>query len=222
MHVTIDREYRTVKTGPVNDMREVGSVASSHKLADQVMHVRIDDREIYEAMRREERRLLGIGSRNDRPHRGIHLYEVHALATTAGELRESWDELGDDRRAAWNAVYDETMIGRCGYAQFEPNTLETTITAEEALIGINGIRNSIIGAQNINWSEHIYPLVSLLNRAGYFGKPYPEAKAYIGSLIDRAAELEDILGQAIAWIKDTGTDDLTFVERADNYFERIP
>lgn len=217
MHLVIDREYHTVRTGPVNDMRQVGTVDSSHKLADQVMHVNIDDREVFEAMRREERRLLDL---RRPPNRGMHLYEVHALAATGGELRESWNELGEDQCDAWNAVYDETMIGRCGYVQFEPNNSESTITHEEALIGINEIRNSIVGAQNINWSEHIYPLVSLLDRAGYVGRPYPEAKAYIGSLIDRAAELEKILDAAIAWIQETEEyregADLSFLRRAED------
>jgi hypothetical protein len=35
-----------------------------------------------------------------------------------------------------------------------------------ALAKINAIRNSIIGCQSINWSEHIYPLVAALNEAG--------------------------------------------------------
>ena len=32
----------------------------------------------------------------------------------------------------------------------------------DALDEINDIRNSIIGLQAINWSEHIYPLVAVL------------------------------------------------------------
>lgn len=50
MHIVIDREYHTVRTGSVDDMRQVGTVASSHKLADQVMHVNLDDREIFERL----------------------------------------------------------------------------------------------------------------------------------------------------------------------------
>ncbi len=84
----------------------------------------------------------------------------------------------------WNDVGGPPPKGRCGYEQFEPDNGDDPITVEQALEGINAIRNSIVGAQAINWSEHIYPLVSLLNRAGYEGLPYPEAKAYIGQLID--------------------------------------
>lgn len=69
------------------------------------------------------------------------------------------------------------------YERFEPEG-SGPITAEQALEGINRIRDSIVGAQAINWSEHIYPLVALLNRAGYEGLSYPEAKANIGTLLE--------------------------------------
>ena len=58
-------------------------------------------------------------------------------------------------------------------------------TLRAALAKINVIRNSIVGAQTMNWSEHIYPLVAALNVAGYEGQPYPEARAYIGSVLDQ-------------------------------------
>lgn len=40
------------------------------------------------------------------------------------------------------------------------------------LIKINDIRNSIIGCQTVNWSEHIYPLVAALEKAGIEGAGY--------------------------------------------------
>lgn len=56
---------------------------------------------------------------------------------------------------------------------------------------VNAIRNSIIGAQSFNFSEHAYPLVAALNEAGFVGLPYPEAKENLGMLIDQlAAERE--------------------------------
>lgn len=61
----------------------------------------------------------------------------------------------------------------------------------EALSKINEIRNSIVGTQTMNWSEHIYPLVAALNAAGCVGMPYDEARPYFGSLIDRAVKAED-------------------------------
>ena len=65
---------------------------------------------------------------------------------------------------------------------------------QKALDKINIIRNSIVGFQTINWSEHIYPLVAALNEAGFEGMPYPEAKEYFGTLMEQRNEL----AQAIA------------------------
>lgn len=82
--------------------------------------------------------------------------------------------------------------GRCGYAQFEPPG-DGPISHAEALEGINKIRNSIVGLQNINWSEHIYPLVSLLNRAGIEGFDYPENRANFGTCLDQKNEAVELL-----------------------------
>ena len=54
---------------------------------------------------------------------------------------------------------------------------------------VNIIRNSIVGLQTINWSEHIYPLVAVLNEAGFDGEGYPEAKANLGTLLERNERL---------------------------------
>jgi hypothetical protein len=73
-----------------------------------------------------------------------------------------------------------------------------------ALNKINDIRNSIIGCQKMNWSEHIYPLVAALNEAGIEGQSYPEARAYVGTMLERtlAAENEVIgLRAALAAIE---------------------
>jgi hypothetical protein len=51
------------------------------------------------------------------------------------------------------------------YAELE----ERVKKAQSALAKINEIRNSIIGLQTINWSEHVYPLVAALNEAGVDG-----------------------------------------------------
>ncbi|WP_146617333.1 hypothetical protein [Agrobacterium sp. MS2] len=69
---------------------------------------------------------------------------------------------------------------------------------EKALAKINDIRNSIIGCQKMNWSEHIYPLVAALNEAGIEGQDYPEAREYVGTMLERtlAAENEVITLQA--------------------------
>jgi hypothetical protein len=59
-----------------------------------------------------------------------------------------------------------------------------------ALLKINDIRNSIIGFQKINWSEHIYPLVAALDEAGIEGMGYPKAREYYGSLMERCNKAE--------------------------------
>lgn len=82
-----------------------------------------------------------------------------------------------------------------GYEKFEPEG-DGPITEAQALEGINRIRNSIVGAQTINWSEHIYPLVALLGRAGIEGLPYPEARANIGTLLDNYDEAKVLLRAA--------------------------
>lgn len=57
---------------------------------------------------------------------------------------------------------------------------------------VNAIRNSIIGMQGFNFSEHLYPLVAALNAAGFAGAEYPEARANLGTLIEQrdAAEAQ--------------------------------
>jgi hypothetical protein len=62
--------------------------------------------------------------------------------------------------------------------------------AEAALAKINDIRNSIVGTQKINWSEHAYPLVAALDEAGVEGMPYPEGREYFGTLIERTNKAE--------------------------------
>ena len=50
---------------------------------------------------------------------------------------------------------------------------------EIAMSEINDIRNDIIGRQGLNWSAHIYPLVAILNRCGFEGMSYGEAKEMV-------------------------------------------
>jgi hypothetical protein len=68
----------------------------------------------------------------------------------------------------------------------------------EALTKINDIRNSIIGFQTMDWSEHIYPLVAALNAAGFDGMSYPEARKNFGTLLERTNAAEDALATAEA------------------------
>ncbi len=56
---------------------------------------------------------------------------------------------------------------------------------------VNDIRNSIIGLQTVNWSEHIYPLVAALDAAGIQGLTFPEAREKFLALSMRAVSAED-------------------------------
>ncbi len=61
---------------------------------------------------------------------------------------------------------------------------------ETALTKISAIRDSIVGMQGFNFSEHAYPLVAALDEAGYKGAGYEISRANLGTLIEqiRAAE----------------------------------
>lgn len=59
-----------------------------------------------------------------------------------------------------------------------------------AMRTISGIRDSIIGAQAVNWSEHVYPLVAALDGAGFTGAGYEASRANLGTLLQRIATLE--------------------------------
>jgi hypothetical protein len=60
-----------------------------------------------------------------------------------------------------------------------------------ALTKINDIRNSIIGCQTVNWSEHIYPLVAALEEAGIEGAGYPASRANVGTMLERTLAAEN-------------------------------
>jgi predicted secreted protein len=62
-----------------------------------------------------------------------------------------------------------------------------------ALGKVNEIRNSIIGLQTMNWSEHVYPLVAALDDAGIQGQPYAEARARFGTMLERTVAAESAL-----------------------------
>lgn len=75
---------------------------------------------------------------------------------------------------------------------------------EEALLKINDIRNSIVGLQTINWSEHIYPLVAALNEAGIQGLGYPKSQKKFGTMLERTIASEAqvaVLREALGKVK---------------------
>jgi hypothetical protein len=66
----------------------------------------------------------------------------------------------------------------------------TAPALDEALDQISNIRDSIIGGQSINWSQHIYPLVAILRAAGYEGRGYDDAKAHLAEINERISDDE--------------------------------
>jgi hypothetical protein len=54
-----------------------------------------------------------------------------------------------------------------------------------ALEKVSAIRDSIVGMQGFNFSEHAYPLVAALKEAGFEGSGYEIARANLGTLIEQ-------------------------------------
>lgn len=102
-------------------------------------------------------------------------------------------EINETGRAAHNS--DRVRLDEIGrylaevraeYSQLKSELERAKITLEK----INTIRNSIVGFQSINWSEHIYPLVAALDEAGIEGMDYPEAKQNFGTMLERTNKAE--------------------------------
>jgi hypothetical protein len=74
-----------------------------------------------------------------------------------------------------------------------------TTKLEMALTKISAIRDSIVGYQNVGFSEHIYPLVAALEEAGFRGIGYEAAskmaKDQIQKIDDLRAEVADMKAQ---------------------------
>ena len=85
---------------------------------------------------------------------------------------------------------------------------------ESAMSAISEIRNSIIGTQQINWSEHIYPLVAALNNAGFAGEDYETAKENMGTLIDQVADMTEALETVLMYMTNVNSvDPITVANR---------
>lgn len=67
-----------------------------------------------------------------------------------------------------------------------------------ALTKISAIRDSIVGMQGFNFSEHAYPLVAALDEAGFKGAGYEIARANLGTLIEQRNRAEAERDQARA------------------------
>jgi hypothetical protein len=127
-------------------------------------------------------------------------YTVHARRSHTGQ---AWDWTGpwssamtaslfDTEELAWDDaarsyitdVYKARRLLAPEIAEHKA-TKERLEACETALTEIDAIRNSIIGCQSVNWSEHIYPLVATLERAGFPGQSYETARANVGTLFEQ-------------------------------------
>jgi hypothetical protein len=59
-----------------------------------------------------------------------------------------------------------------------------------ALSKISDIRDSIVGQQGFNFSEHAYPLVAVLGSVGFEGKGYEISRENLGTLIEQRDRAE--------------------------------
>lgn len=106
-----------------------------------------------------------------------------ALLKMRGELDEARAELAAAIAGNWREASTH-LRERAEIAEKERDEAWASLTK------INDVRNSIVGAQTMNWSEHVYPLVAALEAAGVAGMPYPEARENVGTLIERATSAE--------------------------------
>ena len=110
---------------------------------------------------------------------------------------------------AWLVATGATHEGRETYTRHEqrpplcdaepiyaPDLAAEVERLKSALTKISGIRDSMIGCQKVNWSEHVYPLVAALDETGFEGASYEVARDQIGTLLERTnkaeAEVEEL------------------------------
>lgn len=65
-----------------------------------------------------------------------------------------------------------------------------------AMQKVSDIRDSIVGMQGFNFSEHAYPLVAVLDAAGFKGKRYEIARANLGTLIEQRDGAQEAMRRA--------------------------
>lgn len=97
------------------------------------------------------------------------------------------DVLSELRQAAarkWQGDPAAQQAGLFARAAAEVERLKSALTK------ISGIRDSMIGCQKVNWSEHVYPLVAALDAAGFEGVSYEVARDQIGTLLERTNKAE--------------------------------
>lgn len=142
--------------------------------------------------------------KTDLEHRLQHITQLVA----EGESLKSAIEISNLRRSQ-DSLYDAAQNLRNEINRLTRELAEMTRQrddAQTALKQINEVRNSIVGLQTINWSEHVYPLVAALDVAGIVGMEYPEAKANFGTAVKRAVDAERenvrLRGLIAGWVEE--------------------
>lgn len=109
-------------------------------------------------------------------------------------------EATDEMQFAGNANVYGAMLSASPYPTAWDDVRKYVEGLEALASKVNGIRNSIIGCQKMNWSEHIYPLVAALEEAGIEGAGYPKAREYVGTMLERTLAAEESAAAAEACI----------------------
>ena len=106
------------------------------------------------------------------------------MSTTKTTLTD--EQLAELRRVLESMCSGEYCDDADPYHAEEFGTaLDELVALRTALAKINEIRNSIIGFQTVNWSEHVYPLVAALNEAGIEGMEYDAACQHYRTMFER-------------------------------------
>lgn len=135
------------------------------------------------------------------PDRNGHMHDPK-------EVADFLDSRGDQLNVAiGEAMHDAADVVRALASQLAEaqakhrDTVEADVAAlmdeneklKTALQKISDIRDSIIGGQLFNWSEHAYPLVAALDEVGYPGVGYEIARKNLGTLIEQIKAAEAAL-----------------------------
>lgn len=82
---------------------------------------------------------------------------------------------------------------------FEPgDCIVNVYKLRTVLEKIHEIRNSIVGLQTVNWSEHIYPLVAALGEIGLNAEGYEISHPRFSTMLDRTLKAEKERDEAVA------------------------
>jgi DNA-directed RNA polymerase subunit RPC12/RpoP len=135
----------------------------------------------------------------------------NAPCQECGSLTEMMKQAEVERDAAIADADDSVALLR------EEVDRTDALTAERdrllaCLKTISAIRDSIIGAQTVNWSEHVYPLVAALDAAWFAGAPFSVARENVGTLVE----------QRNAAIARAETAERVCLEMADQAYGRLP